>query len=141
MNSWKGQTGSNKGFCTFDTMEHGYRAALILLRNYVKRGYDTIFEIVSRWAPESENNTKAYISAVLAHFNGYDDPCYKSLSADSKLPAYGSEDLLSFLYELAWIMSLVETGYLQKVKRTRFWSEEIISLNDALRDAVNSLSK
>lgn len=116
MNKWRGQIGSHKGFCKFDTMEHGYRAALVLLHNYVKRGHDTIYEIISRWAPESENDTKAYIRTVIAHFNGYDEPSFKYLNACVKLPKDNLEELLPFLFELAWIMSLIETGYLALTK-------------------------
>lgn len=61
---WRGQTGSNKGFCVFHDMKHGIRAALFLLCNYQRNGYDTIFKIVHRWAPTSENNTTAYINYV-----------------------------------------------------------------------------
>lgn len=111
---WKGQIGCRKGFCVFDTKAHGYRAAIVLLHNYVKRGYDTVSEIISRWAPESENNTKNYIRVVIEHFNGYDDPCYKSLTPDTKLPKDDLEALLPYLFELAWIMSLVECGLVHR---------------------------
>ena len=114
MNQWKGQIGCRKGFCVFDTKVHGYRAALVLLHNYVKRGYDTVHEIISRWAPASENDTKNYIRVVVEHFNGYADPCYKSLTADTKLPKDNLEALLPYLFELAWIMSLVECGLVHK---------------------------
>lgn len=110
MNHWKGQIGSPSGFCEFDTMEHGYRAALVLLLNYVKRGYDTIGSIIGRWAPASENDTQAYINVVIEHFNGYADPCYKHLHWTDKLPSGSIKDLLPYLFELAWIMSLVECG-------------------------------
>lgn len=62
MNSWLGQIGSKKGFCKFDTMEHGFRAALVLLCNYQRKGYDTISKIINHWAPQSENDTETYIS-------------------------------------------------------------------------------
>lgn len=114
MNVWKGQTGCRKGFCVFDTKAHGYRAAFVLLYNYVRRGYDTVSEIISRWAPESENNTKNYIRVVIDHFNGYDDPEYKSLTADTQLPKDDLEALLPYLFELAWIMSLVECGLVHR---------------------------
>lgn len=117
MNVWRGQIGSNRGFCVFDQMENGYRAAFVLLHNYVKRGYDTVREIVSRWAPASENDTEAYIRIIVEHFNGYADTDYRSVRADSKLPPVGSEELLHHLFELAWIMSLYETGLYSLVAR------------------------
>lgn len=145
MNVWKGQTGCNKGFCTFDTMEHGYRAALVLLLNYVKRGYDTISEIVSRWAPESENNTQAYINRVMSHFNGYTDTCYRDLTPDTKLPSEDRDELLSYLVELAWIMSLIETGYISYTGRSEIagqcadiWPPFVSELNDSLMSAYRN---
>ena len=34
-NNWLGQIGSDNGFCVFDTLEHGLRALIVLLRNYI----------------------------------------------------------------------------------------------------------
>lgn len=69
---WQGlATPDNDGaFAVFQSMTWGARAALVLLRNYVsgantsRRKYDTIRKIISRWAPECENNTMAYIARV-----------------------------------------------------------------------------
>ena len=59
---WLGMTGSRKGFVEFDTQEHGIRAWLILMRNYRRRyGCRTIRQIVTRFAPPSENQTERYI--------------------------------------------------------------------------------
>lgn len=69
LNNWKGQTGSNRGFCTFESFYFGYRAAAILLKTYFRKGYVTISSIIERWAPRSENNTKAYIKHVLRWLN------------------------------------------------------------------------
>lgn len=63
-NKWKGQIGNSHGFCSFISMEYGVRASLVLLRSYIRRGYNTIDLIINRWAPPSENNTEAYISFV-----------------------------------------------------------------------------
>ena len=67
MNNWKGQTGEERGFCKFVHVDYGYRAALILLRNYVRKGYNDLKLIVSRWAPPSENDTLAYIRFLKSH--------------------------------------------------------------------------
>ena len=96
---WKGQAGANKGFCVFTDMVYGYRAAIVLLCNYQRKGYDTIRKIITRWAPPSENNTKAYISAVLADMRS----CGIS-SADDRIT--DSCDIAS----LAVAMSKVEIG-------------------------------
>ena len=59
---WLGMTGTCKGFVEFETREHGIRAWLVLMRNYRhKYGCRTIRQIVSRFAPPSENNTERYI--------------------------------------------------------------------------------
>lgn len=54
----------DKGFAVFSDMNAGSNAGMELLRSYMRRGYDTIEEIISRWAPSNENNTAAYIAAV-----------------------------------------------------------------------------
>ena len=61
MNKWQGQTGCNRGFCTFSDLDHGFRAALVLLRNYVRRGLVTPRQIISNWAPSNENDIESYI--------------------------------------------------------------------------------
>lgn len=55
----------DRTFCQFACLEQGFRAAFILLKKYIIR-YDlnTIEEIIARWAPENENNTKHYINMV-----------------------------------------------------------------------------
>lgn len=55
-------------FCTFVTPEYGIRAIHEILQSYEnKHNLDTIREIISRWAPPSENDTGAYIADVTAH--------------------------------------------------------------------------
>lgn len=55
----------DKAFKQFESMAYGYRAIFKILRNY-QRNYslDTIRKMISRWAPESENNTLAYVMTV-----------------------------------------------------------------------------
>lgn len=66
-NSWDGQAGSDGRFAKFVTPEHGIRALGKNLLSYQRQGYDTVSEIVNRWAPPSDNNdTAAYIKAVCA---------------------------------------------------------------------------
>lgn len=59
------KTSSDKEFKQFKSMAYGYRAIFKILSNYY-RNYklDTIRKMISRWAPENENNTDAYIKAV-----------------------------------------------------------------------------
>ena len=52
-------------FCQFRDMKHGYRALIRLLQNYRRKNKcQTIADMISRWAPSSENNTHAYILDV-----------------------------------------------------------------------------
>lgn len=56
---------TDKSFKQFETMAHGYRAIFKILRNYHTRyALTTIRQMITRWAPEKENNTAAYIEAV-----------------------------------------------------------------------------
>lgn len=100
MNTWKGQIGSYRGFCKFSDMKYGCRAALTLLCNYHRKGYDTIREIISRWAPASENDTEAYINYV---------------ASDPRLPAGFNRDThisdFRTLLIIAKSMSEVEIGH------------------------------
>jgi glucokinase len=63
--TWKGKIGAQAGFCQFDTMENGVRACARNVHTlWIK--YKTIREIISTYAPPSENNTEAYIKAIVA---------------------------------------------------------------------------
>ena len=47
-------------------MKWGVRAAFIILKNYIRRyKLDTIPAIVSRWAPNNENDTSNYVKRVV----------------------------------------------------------------------------
>jgi len=63
---WLGKKTPNTDgrFEQFDIMEHGIRAMIILLRNYIKNGRNTITKIITTYAPSNENNTKSYIEKV-----------------------------------------------------------------------------
>ncbi len=98
-NKWKGlKTPNTDGaFDQFVSMPYGYRAAFVLLRNYItKRGCDTVEKIISRFAPSNENNTAAYIKTV----------CMKTgFQPTTKLqPTY--DDLSKLVYAMAWVESM-----------------------------------
>ena len=70
---WEGatETQTDKSFVQFKTMAYGYRAAWRTLHTYYKRLRDrkkhfTVENIISRWAPPTENDTKQYIRTVLS---------------------------------------------------------------------------
>ena len=73
-NCWKGEVTipTDKQFEQFTHMKWGVRAGFIILRNYIVRyKLKTIPEIISRWAPNNENDTAKYIEAV-CKFSGFD---------------------------------------------------------------------
>jgi hypothetical protein len=52
-------------FATFQSAEWGFRALVVLLRNYkLLYGLDTVRKIINRFAPPSENNTERYMNFV-----------------------------------------------------------------------------
>ena len=52
-------------------MAYGYRALLKLLQNYQRvHKLWTIRQLITRWAPSTENNTSRYIASV-ARLTGY----------------------------------------------------------------------
>ena len=69
---WEGTaaTQTDKSFVQFTTLAYGYRAAWKILDSYClafrrKRQAYNVRNIIARWAPPSENDTEAYISAVV----------------------------------------------------------------------------
>lgn len=67
--NWKGQVGNEGGFVRFDTLQNGYRAQLLLLNGYVKKGFNTLDKIITRYAPPTDNNpTRAYIGSYGVNF-------------------------------------------------------------------------
>ena len=70
LNHWRGQTGSIRGFCDFCEEYYGVRAAMYLLfRSYKKKNCVTYAEMIERYAPSKENNTKAYINFICKHMH------------------------------------------------------------------------
>lgn len=66
-NNWVGERQDNTDgvFEQFTDMRFGIRAAYIILRNYLtKYRIRTIQGIIQRWAPEKENDLKAYVGFV-----------------------------------------------------------------------------
>ena len=69
---WKGarKEQTDPSFVQFKTMAYGYRAAWRTLQTYYERFCMqskpfTVRNIISRWAPPTENDTEAYIRTVL----------------------------------------------------------------------------
>ena len=65
--NWIGQSAlqTDRKFVKFDGVEWGIRAAFCILRTYARRHKALcVRDIVSRWAPPSENDTEQYIRNV-----------------------------------------------------------------------------
>ena len=65
---WRGmaEVQNDRAFVQFKSLEWGWRAAFYLLTRtyYQKYRLCTIRGIVSRWAPQCENDTRAYVENV-----------------------------------------------------------------------------
>ena len=98
-NRWRGlrPVQNDPQFCQFTAMKWGLRAALKLLRTY-RQNYNlnTPRQIITRWAPDSENDTAAYVqqACAMAH-----------LEADKPLRC------LSETFALLQAMSWIESRY------------------------------
>lgn len=63
--AWQGMVGTDDaGFVIFSDISWGIRAMATDLLNKINKGENTITQIVAIYAPSSENDTQAYITAV-----------------------------------------------------------------------------
>lgn len=100
-NKWQGlKTPNTDGaFDQFISIYWGYRAAFVLLRNYItKHKCNTVAKIIARWAPSSENNTAAYTKTVCKMTGFKPDEEIK--------PDY--DDLSKLVYAMAWVESMAQ---------------------------------
>jgi hypothetical protein len=65
-----GYKGSDGRFAVFDTLDNGMGAMDALLTSYGRRGLKTVRDVVSRWAPASDNNNVEQY----AHYVGNGNP-------------------------------------------------------------------
>lgn len=66
-NCWLGEVHepTDPDFEQFISMVYGVRAGFVLLRRYIRHYHrSTIPQVIAAWAPSTENNTEAYITAV-----------------------------------------------------------------------------
>lgn len=72
---WHGETTIDEEFESFSSPEMGLRAAMKIINTYYyKYGMHTIRQIISRWAPPSENDTPVYQAYVSEQMGiGIDD--------------------------------------------------------------------
>jgi len=67
---FRGEIGTDGGYVVFGTAFDGIRAIAVDLLTKMEHAVDTVAEIVTRYAPPAENDTKAYIAAV-CHDTGF----------------------------------------------------------------------
>ena len=104
--AWSGlaQTQTDRSFCQFRTMAYGFRAAFVTLHTYIfKHGLGTVGQIISRWAPPCENNTRAYIRTV----------CEMSHMGENDLISWSNkEQMLALVQAMAYVENgvIISTG-------------------------------
>lgn len=84
-------------FKQFETMAWGYRAMFVLLDSYSRKGYRTIRQMVSRYAPPIENHTENYIRCVSE---------WSGICADEPLDTQAGETMIPIVAA----MSRMENG-------------------------------
>lgn len=109
---WLGEVDSLGGkrdtaFCQFSSLVYGYRAAGKLLQNYqIKHKLYVLNQIIGRWAPPNENNTRAYADRVAEQMS---KELGEPISVASLLDVCKDKDTLC---ALVVSMHLVENGQL-----------------------------
>ena len=113
---WKGLSPiqGDKSFCVFTSMRYGIRAGIyLLLKYYTKYDLHTLYDIISRWAPQTENDTWNYCKVVALE-----------LGISVKFIPTFDLDLTSDwnrLYDLVCAMIYVENGRHMYINRDEFF--------------------
>ena len=97
---WQGMSSvqADRSFVTFNSNEWGYRAAFRILHTYInKYKLCTIKDIIARWAPPNENNTRMYTLTVVER-SGIDE--------NTRIYHTNKEHMV----KIAMAMSYVENG-------------------------------
>lgn len=88
----------DSAFKQFESMAYGYRAMFVLLDTYHKRyGLSTIRQMISRWAPPTENFTDGYIRFVAER---------AGIDADAPIDSRSERDMVPIVAA----MSEIENG-------------------------------
>jgi len=71
VDQWQGMSAvqTDSEFVQFVEPEYGFRAIARILRSYERRGLITVRDIISVYAPASENKTESYIHFVAQRLN------------------------------------------------------------------------
>lgn len=113
---WQGMlpVQNDKDFVSFEYVTFGIRALLRILRTYnLKYKLSSIRDVITRFAPPSENDTELYISSVVSIMK-------KSLGVDKLsdgflcntwIPGTFIPDSPALLYHLCFAICKMESGY------------------------------
>lgn len=105
---WVGETTLRArpgAFCRFSDMKYGFRAAFYLLKKYYERYHlMSVGQIITRWAPPTENDTTAYIDFVVAEMKRR----WRDIGPTTELP-HPADDKEVWI-ELATAMAKMESG-------------------------------
>lgn len=94
---WQGMSEkqTDGSFVQFESRVYGFRAALKLLYNYIRRCKDTLRKIIYSWAPPNENNSENYLRFCSGYLG---------------VPPDGKISVTYHLVPLARAMAYMETG-------------------------------
>ena len=102
---WRGKIKDNTdgSFEQFESIEWGIRAAIVIVRTYIRQHHlNTPAAIIRRWAPAVENDTKKYIDFVIDRANLYRN---EQISSNSKF------QILRLLAAMAYYENGVEVPF------------------------------
>lgn len=111
-NSWLGMLETPcQGFCRFESMEYGVRAALFLLRKYVVAyKCSSVPLLINRWAPSFENDTNSYVFFVEKKLSTYN--CHELIfiptEGDDRFPSLNTHRSI-FEWTLISAMAAIES--------------------------------
>lgn len=100
---WLGkiENGTDPKFEQFKTMVWGIRAGAIDIIGDIEKGDNTIEKLISKFAPDNENDTENYIKTVCKSLKR---TRYEKLKTDNET-----------IFELIKIIIRIENGYLSKI--------------------------
>ncbi|MBX7225027.1 MAG: glycoside hydrolase family protein [Chitinophagales bacterium] len=121
---WEGKVpnkdNTDKSFEQFTSYAYGVRALIVLLKNYITKGRNTITAIFGAYAPPNENNTQNYIRFVAERLG---------VGADAPLSL-----TKNILKELAQAIAKMENG-VECISDTQF-DEGFALLSDDMKTAI-----
>lgn len=110
-------------FCQFNSLVYGYRAAAKLLQTYqTKYKLYVLSQIIGRWAPPNENNTRAYATRVAQQMT---KELGKPISVDSLLDVCKDKETLRALIVS---MHLVECVQLPTIRERQAIAQALTML-------------